>query len=341
MIDLRSDTVTRPTPHMMAAMMAAEVGDDVFGEDPTVLRLQERVAHLLGKEAALFVPSGTMSNQLALRCLTEPGDDVITDRTYHVYNYESGGGAVLSGVQFSVVDGVKGLPSAEQVRAAARPPAYWEPRSRVLWLENTANKAGGIVFSPEDWAPLLAVAREHGLSLHLDGARLWNAAVALGRTEAELAAPFDTVSVCLSKGLGSPVGSVLAGPKALIDRAHRLRKMWGGGMRQVGILAAAGLYALDHHRTRLAEDHDNARLLAEGLAEIPGVHLDLDAVQSNIVMFSTAVDARTVQAALRAHGLGVVPFGPFTIRATTHLDVSREDIPRALRILTDVLPTLQ
>lgn len=340
MIDLRSDTVTRPTPPMKAAMMAAEVGDDVFGEDPTVTKLQERIAELLGKEAALFVPSGTMSNQLALRCLTEPGDEVITDKTYHVYNYESGGGAVLSGVQFAPLDGDRGLPSADQARAAIRPPAYWEPKTRVLWLENTANKAGGIVFSPEDWSPLVQVAREHGLALHLDGARLWNAAISLNRSEAELAAPFDTVSVCLSKGLGTPIGSVLAGPKALITRAHRLRKMWGGGMRQVGLLAAAGLYALDHHRERLAEDHVHARLLAEGLAELPGVSIDLDSVQSNIVMFSTPVDARVVQSALRAQGVGIVPFGPFTIRATTHLDVSREDIKHALRIFAEVLPTL-
>lgn len=341
MIDLRSDTVTRPTSQMKAAMMAAEVGDDVFGEDPTVLRLQERVAELLGKEAALFVPSGTMSNQLALRCLTEHGDDVITDKTYHVYNYESGAGAVLSGVQFTPIDGKGGLPSADQVRAAIRPPAYWEPRTRVLWLENTANKAGGIVFSPADWAPLVDVARASGLALHLDGARLWNAAVALNQSEAELAAPFDTVSVCLSKGLGTPVGSVLAGSKALITRAHRLRKMWGGGMRQVGLLAAAGLYALDHHRERLAEDHANARFLAEGLSQLPAVSLNLDSVQSNIVMFSTPMDARLVQAALWERGVGVVPFGPFTLRATTHLDISQEDIERALRIFADVLPTLQ
>ncbi len=332
LIDLRSDTVTRPTPAMREAMATAEVGDDVFNEDPTVLRLQARVAELLGKEAALFVPSGTMSNQLGLRVLTEPGDEVIVERNAHVFNYESGAGAYLSGVQFQVVEATRGRLTPEQVRGAIRAGYYWEPRTRVLWLENTVNRAGGVVLDYDEMCAAVDVAREHGLATHLDGARLWNAAVASGRSEKAWAAPFDTVSVCLSKGLGAPVGSLLAGSAAHIEKAHRFRKMLGGGMRQVGILAAAGLHALDHHRARLADDHTHARRLAEAIAQIPALAIDLDTVETNIVLFDVPGDAAQTAKQLAERGLGVVPFGPRRLRATTHLGVTPHDIDDAITL---------
>ncbi|MEM1126164.1 MAG: GntG family PLP-dependent aldolase [Bacteroidota bacterium] len=334
MIDLRSDTVTRPTPAMRRAMAEAEVGDDVFGEDPTVQALQERVADLLEKEAALFVPSGTMCNQLALKVHTQPGDEVITERKGHLFNYESGAAGLLSGVQLNVVDGERGLLTPAHVEQATRAGYYWEPRSRLVWMENTVNKAGGVVY-PEPLSRAVAqAARARHLALHLDGARLWNASAASGVAEAQYAAPFDTVSVCLSKGLGAPVGSVLAGRRDQIEAAHRYRKLFGGGMRQVGILAAAGLHALEHHRPRLAEDHVKAQRLAEAIAELPQFELDPASVQTNIVMFDvrdrTAAD---VLAELEADGVAMVPFGPQTIRATTHLDVSLEHIERVVQAL--------
>ncbi|MDX1546885.1 MAG: GntG family PLP-dependent aldolase [Rhodothermales bacterium] len=331
MIDLRSDTVTRPGEGMRRAMYEAEVGDDVFGEDPTVLRLQEAVAEVLGKEAALFVPTGVMGNQLGLKVHTQPGDEVLLERTCHIFNYESGAAGLLSGVQLNVLDGARGILEAETVRRAVRPGYYWEPRSRLLCLENTLNKAGGIVYPLARTRALAATAREAGLALHLDGARLWNATAATGTPERDYAAPFDTVSVCLSKGLGAPVGSVLAGSHAHIARAHRYRKLFGGGMRQVGVLAAAGLYALEHHRPRLAEDHAKARRLAEGIAALPAFRVDLGTVETNIVMFDVATgDAMPVLEALKQDGVAMVPFGPATIRATTHLDVSMDDVETAL-----------
>ncbi|MEM1092994.1 MAG: GntG family PLP-dependent aldolase [Bacteroidota bacterium] len=334
MYDLRSDTVTRPTDGMRQAMYEAEVGDDVFGEDRTVLRLQERVAALLGKEAALFVPSGTMGNQIALAVQTNPGDEVIVERSMHVFNYESGAGGLISGVQFNVLDGANGVLSAEQVRRAVRPGYYWEPRSRMIWLENTLNKAGGVIYPLDTIHDIASVAGAHELGFHLDGARLWNASAASGVTEAEYAAPFDTVNVCLSKGLGTPVGSVLAGSTETMQRAHRMRKVLGGGMRQVGILAAAGLYALDHHRARLTEDHANAQRLAQGLAGLSAFSMEGRSVDTNIVMFDTVEsDALSALDLMKAHGIFMVPFGPNTIRATTHLDLSANDIDAVLSVL--------
>ena len=334
MIDLRSDTVTRPTEAMRRAMYEAEVGDDVFGEDPTVVRLQERVAELLGKEAALFVPSGVMSNQLGLKVLTQPGDEVIVERKSHVFNYESGAPGLLAGVQLNVIDGDRGTLTAADVEQAIRPGFYWEARSRLVWLENTVNKAGGVVYPLEQMLDVARLARAHDLALHLDGARLWNATAATGIDERTYADPFDTVSVCLSKGLGAPIGSVLAGSRALIQEAHRYRKLFGGGMRQVGILAAAGLHALEHHRPALAEDHAKARRLAEGIAEMPAFRIDLSTVETNIVIFDV-VDGRAADALkhLEADGVLMVPFGPATIRATTHRDVTLADVDRALTIL--------
>ena len=340
MIDLRSDTVTKPSQAMRRAMAEADVGDDVYGEDPTVNRLQEAVADLLGKEAALFVPSGVMSNQIALKVHTQPGDEVIAERQAHVFNYESGAPGLLSGIQLHILDGRRGILEAEQVAAAIRPGYYWEAPTKLICLENTVNKAGGVVYPLEKILAIAEVARQHSLKLHLDGARLWNASAASDVREAEYAAPFDTVSVCLSKGLGAPVGSALAGSKDLIQQAHRYRKLFGGGMRQVGILAAAGLYALEHHRPRLAEDHQKARRLAEGLADLPAFRVDPATVETNIVIFDTvSEDALDVLARLREHGVGMVPFGPKTIRATTHRDVSLGDIDRALGVLRRLYAT--
>ncbi len=331
LIDLRSDTVTRPVEGMRRAMYDAEVGDDVFGEDPTVLRLQETVADLLGKERALFVPSGVMGNQLAIRAQTQPGDEVICEAGCHVANYESGAAGVLSGVQLRTVQGERGLLTPRQVEDAIRPGAYWEPQPRLVSLENTHNKAGGVVQPQPLVRGIADVARRRGLGLHLDGARIWNAAVRTGLPEKELAGPFDTVSVCLSKGLGAPVGSLLAGSAEVIERAHRFRKMWGGGMRQVGILAAAGLYALEHHRADLALDHERARRLATGLADLGAFGIDPEEVDTNIVMFETLDQpAAAILAALREDGILMVPFGPRTIRATLHRDLSDADVETAL-----------
>ena len=340
MIDLRSDTVTKPSPAMRRAMAEADVGDDVFGEDPTVNRLQETVADLLGKEAALFVPSGVMSNQIALKVHTQPGDEVIAERQAHLFNYESGAPGLLSGVQLHILDGERGVLTAEQVEAAIRPGYYWEAPTRLVCLENTVNKAGGVIYPLEKIRAIAEVTRRHGLKLHLDGARLWNAAAASDVREADYAAPFDTVSVCLSKGLGAPVGSVLVGSKEDIQQAHRYRKLFGGGMRQVGILAAAGLYALEHHRPALAEDHAKARRLAEGLADLSVFRIDPATVETNIVLFDTVSEkALDILSRLQEHGIGMVPFGPQTIRATTHRDVSMEDIDRALGVLRRLYAT--
>lgn len=312
-------------------MYEAEVGDDVFGEDPTVNRLQEMVAELLGKEAALFVPTGVMGNQLGLKVHTQPGDEVIVERHCHIFNYESGAPGLLSGVQLNVLDGDKGVLSGMQVNKAVRAGYYWESPSRLVCLENTINKAGGVVYPLDAIAEIEAIACEHGLAMHLDGARLWNASAASGISEKTYSDAFDTVNVCLSKGLGAPVGSLIAGSKEHMSIAHRYRKLLGGGMRQVGILAAAGLYALEHHRPRLSEDHAKARKLAEGLADLPAFTIDLDTVETNIVMFDVVTgQAAPVLETLLEAGIAMVPFGPATIRATTHLDVSMEDIEYVL-----------
>ena len=334
MIDLRSDTVTTPSEGMRQAMYEAEVGDDVYGEDPTVNRLQERAADLLGTEAALFVPSGTMANQVCLHVLTDPGDEVILERGAHVFNYETGAAGVLSGLQLYPVEGTAGRLQPAQVERAIRPSADVMPRTQVLSVENTANKAGGVVYSLEDIHALADVARAHDLSFHLDGARLWNAAAALDVAEAKLTAPFDLSWAALSKGLGAPVGSIIAGPKPLITEARRTRKRFGGGMRQAGILAAAGLYALKHHRPHLSDDHEKAQRLATGIDNLPPFSVDRERVQSNIVIFEgNDQNAESVVQALAADGVHLTPFGPQTIRAVTHRDVSMADIDTALETM--------
>ncbi len=339
-IDLRSDTVTRPTPGMRAAIAQAEVGDDVFGDDPTVNLLQETVARLLGKEAALLVPTGTMANQVAVKSHTEPGDEIILEANSHIFNYESGGPALLSGVQVHPVQGLHGIFTAQQVEAAIRPEDHHYARSRLIAIENTHNRAGGTVFPVEEMRRIRSVADQHGLSIHMDGARLWNAAAATGldpRVWADLA---DSVSVCLSKGLGCPVGSLIVGSRSFIDRAHRFRKVFGGGMRQAGILAAAGLYALEHHRKRLVEDHQNCRLLAQTIAALPGVILDLEWVQTNILIVELTKDAPFdgpgFANAMKAVGVWFLATAPRKVRLVTHLDVTREDVEDTCRLIRKV-----
>ncbi|RME69393.1 MAG: aminotransferase class I/II-fold pyridoxal phosphate-dependent enzyme [Verrucomicrobia bacterium] len=341
-IDLRSDTVTRPTPAMRDAIARAEVGDDQFGEDPSINRLQERAAELLGKEAALWVPTGTMANQVALRTLTRPGDDVITSRGAHAVWFETGAGAANAGVQFTEI-GENGVFSVAEFLDACKPRDHLIlPPTTVVMIENPHNRAGGIVFPQDEAAAICAAAHERGVTASLDGARLWNAAVASGRSAAELAAPFDLVSVCFSKGLGAPGGSLLAGSAEMIRRARRYRRMAGGAMRQAGFLAAACLHALDHHIDRLAEDHANARLLATELAASDRVRLDLATVQTNIVCFAVtddAPDAATIVARARQRGVLLFALGPRLLRLVTHLDVDTAQCQRAARILREVIET--
>jgi threonine aldolase len=330
-IDLRSDTVTKPTPAMREAMARAEVGDDAYGEDPTVNRLQEEVAARLGKEAGLFVPSGTMANQVSLGVLARPGDEVICDAGAHCLSFESGALAALWGVQARPLAAPRGILDPADVEAAIRPAADMYPRTRVIEVENTHNRGGGAVYPLDRIRALGAIARRRGLHLYLDGARLWNACAATGHAPAEYAADAVLVSVCLSKGLGAPAGSVICGPRDLVTEARRLRKRLGGGMRQAGVLAAAGLHALAHHVERLVEDHASARLLAERLAEIPGASL-LFPVETNIVFVAFAGrSASDLVARLAAVGVLANPEGsrPDVLRLVTHLDVSRADVEEA------------
>lgn len=335
MIDLRSDTVTKPTAAMRAAMANAEVGDDQYGDDPSVNALQIRVAEMLGKEQAIFVPSGTMANQVALKMLTRPGDDVLVGDEAHIVWHEAGASAANAGVQFTVI-GQGGRFTAADVRAKAKPRGHVvQPGTTLVCVESTHNRGGGYVFDPDEAVRIGAVARELGLGTYLDGARLFNAAVASGRSMAELAAPFDVVGVALSKGLGCPVGSLVAGPKALMPLGIQARRRYGGAMRQSGILAAAGLYALDHHFARLAEDHANARAIAEAVAQTEAV-IHMADVQSNIVIFHLPPglpDAPTVVSRALAQGVYVQAFAPRTVRATTHLDVSAAECAQAGRVL--------
>jgi threonine aldolase len=342
-IDLRSDTVTRPTPRMRRAMAEAEVGDDVLGDDPTVGALEERTAELLGKEAAMFVPSGTMANQIAVGVNTQPGDEVLCGATAHVYVWEAGGMARLSGATARTFQGDGGLLSADDLRDAIRPDDPHYVRTRLVCLENTHNRAGGRVHPMESVAAIARWARGHNLLMHLDGARLMNAVVASGRPAREWAQHFDTVSICYSKGLGAPVGSALAGSGEAIRRARRLRKLFGGGMRQAGILAAAALYALENHVDRLAEDHVHARLLAEAFESTEGFAMEAGPVETNLVW--VLVDrslgtAAEVAAYLRSRGILVSVLGPQVLRACTHLDVSRDQIEYAAGVIRQIEPAM-
>ena len=339
-IDLRSDTVTRPGAAMRAAMSAAEVGDDQYGEDATTNRLQAEMAALLGKDAALWLPSGTMANQVALRVLTRPGDEAVTARESHAAWHETGGAAANAGVQLCEV-GARGVFTAAEFEAAIKPsglPVF--PPTTLVQIENTHNRGGGVVFPQDEVRRICTLARERGIACFLDGARLWNASVASGLGEAELAAPFDLVAVSFSKGLGAPGGALLAGACALIAAADRQRRMLGGAMRQTGHYAAAALYGLAHHRARLADDGRHARALAQVRAASPAVELDMGSVQTNIVVFRLAPgapDAATLVAQARARGVLLNAFGPRTVRAVTHLDVSGAEVARAGALLRELL----
>lgn len=340
-IDLRSDTVTRPTAAMRAAMAAAEVGDDQYGEDPSTNRLQARVADMLGKEAALWLPTGTMANQVALRTLTRPGDEVVTSRESHAAWHEAGGAAANAGVQIHEI-GQRGVFTADELRAATKPRNFAIfPTTTLVEVENTHNRAGGVVVPQDEVLRVCAVARELGLASFLDGARLWNASAASGVALDTLAAPFDLVAVAFSKGLGAPGGSLLAGSKALIAIAHRHRLRMGGAMRQNGIFSAAALHALDHHLSRLPEDHANAYAFAQRLGARAPVQLDMATVQTNIVVFhlpaAMTLDAPALSARAREQGVLVNAFGPRTVRAVTHLDVTLAQCERAADVLAALL----
>ena len=331
-VDLYSDTVTRPTRAMREFMCEAEVGDEQKFEDPTVNTLQETVAELLGKEAALFLPSGTMCNEIALRVHCRPGDEMLAHRTAHPIHFEGGGPAALAGVNVSALDGARGQYEADAVRAAIRPESRYMPRSRLVWVEQTSNLGGGSVWPLARIAAVTDAGRQHGLRTHLDGARLMNAVVASGIAARDYAAPFDSVWIDFTKGLGAPVGAALAGSRDFIADAWRLKQQMGGAMRQAGIIAAGGLFALRHHVKRLAEDHANARRLADGLAALPGIMLEPSTVETNIVIFelSAPLDATAAVAALLARGVRMGAMGARTIRAVTHLDVNPEQVERAL-----------
>ena len=344
LIDLRSDTVTRPTAAMRAAMAAAEVGDDVIDVDPTVERLQRLCAEMLGTEAAIYMPSGSMTNQIAIRLHCQPGDEFICEADCHIYNYEQAAFAQLSGVATRTVQGDAGVLHVDQLRDLIRPANDHMVRTRVVTLENTHNRGAGRIQPYENVVQICAWAESHGLRRHLDGARLFNAAVATGIPPADWSRHFDTVSVCFSKGLGAPVGSALAGPRELIQLARRHRKVFGGGMRQAGIIAAGALYALEHHIDRLADDHATARILANAIRQSAGLRLDPEQVDTNMVIFridpalGTAAD---MVGALRERGVLVLATSPVKIRAVTHLDVDEAQVRRAGQIIQEVAEQMQ
>ncbi len=341
MIDLRSDTVTKPSPAMRNAMACADVGDDVYGEDPTVNRLQEVAAELVGKKAALFVPSGTAGNQLCLRVHAEPGREVIVEGRSHIVRYEQGAAGALAGVQLHWVNGIQGMMSADQIEAAIRPRDPYSIQTALICLENTHNAGGGTVYPLASVQAIRAVASRYGLPMHLDGARLFNAAVASGISAADYACHFETVTFCLSKGLGAPAGSLIAtDDPEIMERLRRFRRMYGGAMRQAGILAAAGLYALEHNIQRLAEDHANAHRLATLLQQIPGIALNLETVATNIVFFDVQRSRLSIAefvAALKKESVLLNAVGGTTCRAVTHLDISADAVKHVAAIVARVL----
>ena len=343
MIDLRSDTVTKPTDDMRKAMARAEVGDDVYGEDPTVNRLQELAATMLGKRFGLFVPSGTMANQLAIRVQTQPGQEVIVESKSHIIRYEQGAAGALAGVQLHWVSGERGIITAEQVEAAIRPTDPHSISTALICLENTHNAGGGTIYPLSTIERIRAVAVKHGIPMHLDGARLFNAVAATTLPPTAYAQHFETVSLCLSKGLGAPVGSLfLSNDQRLIDRARRFRRMYGGAMRQAGILAAAGIYALERHVARLRTDHDHAKKLARLLQQIPSIQISPQHVETNIVIFDIVDEQRSPSqliAALKEQGVLINSLGGTSYRAVTHLNIAEQDIDAAVAAFVRVLPS--
>lgn len=338
LIDLRSDTVTKPTAAMRQAMAKAEVGDDVLGDDPTVIRLQEQIAAIMGKPAACFVPSGTMANQTAIRAATEPGDELIAHKDSHIIHYETGGPAALSGVMIRPLDGPNGLFDESDVASAVRPVSSHFAKSALLVVENTHNRGGGSVWPIKQIERVTLTAKSHGLKTHLDGARVWNACVATGLKPAEYAKHFDTVSCCFSKGLGTPAGSAVCGSVETIARVHRFRKMFGGAMRQAGVLAAACLHAIDHHRERLRDDHANATKLAKAVGNMPGLTIALP-VETNMVFIDIDPKIGTAQGVserLKTNGVWMLSTSPQRLRAVCHLDVSSAMIDDAIRVIQEV-----
>ncbi|MEW6730538.1 MAG: GntG family PLP-dependent aldolase [Acidobacteriota bacterium] len=339
-IDLRSDTVTRPTLAMREAMRNAEVGDDVYMEDPTVNRLQQRAAEIFEREAALFVPTGSMGNLICVKLHTQPGQEIIIDARGHILNYELASISMVAGVLPRTIPTDNGLLSWQQIEEVLRPPIYYCAQTGLICLENTHNMAGGAVHSKAQMHEICAQAHARNIPVHLDGARIFNAAVALGESVAELTRPFDSVMFCLSKGLGAPIGSLIVGSNKFIEQARPLRKLLGGGMRQVGVLAAAGLIALEQMPARLGEDHANAKLLAQGLAEIPGIAIDPETVQTNILIFdisATRIDTTELSARLKRQGVLANGISAYQMRMVTHYDVNREDCETALTILREAL----
>ena len=332
-IDLRSDTLTNPTEEMREYMIGAEVGDDVFNEDPTVNQLQEKVANLLGKEAALFVASGTMGNQTSIKAQTQPGDEVICDYNSHIFNYEGGSPALLSGVQLHSLIGERGIITTEQIEAVVRPSDHHYPQSSLIALENTHNRGSGSIFPLQEMKGIYQLAQKHNLKVHLDGARLWHASVATNISMQEYCKYVDSVTVCLSKGLGAPIGSVVAGSAEFIDRVHRARKLFGGGMRQVGIIAAAGIYAIDHHFDRLKEDHERAKKLAVELNQLSGITIDPNSVETNLVIFKMDLNKYTPEnwcKLMAEEGILMFPFGRDMVRMVTHLHITDNDIDKVI-----------
>ncbi|MBN2226934.1 MAG: aminotransferase class I/II-fold pyridoxal phosphate-dependent enzyme [candidate division Zixibacteria bacterium] len=338
-IDLRSDTVTRPSEEMRKVIANAEVGDDVLGDDPTVNRLQAVVADMFEVEASLYVPSGTMGNQVALKTISRPGWEILCERECHIVNYETGGPAIHSNLMINMLTTERGVMTAEQIENSIRPDNIHAPRTKIIEIENTHNRHGGTIYPLDEIHRIRKVADTYGLLMHLDGARIWNAHIASGISLADWVRPFDSISVCLSKGLGAPVGSMILGSKPFIEEARRNRKLFGGGMRQVGLLAAAGLYAIEHNLHRLAEDHDKARAIAEGINGVNGFAIDMVRVQTNILIIdisATGRDSLTVLEIMQRAGVLGVPFGKTRIRLVTHLDVTMEECIEAVRRIAEL-----
>ncbi len=339
MIDLRSDTVTQPTTAMRERMFAAEVGDDVFGEDPTVNRLQDMMAKISGKKSALFVASGTMANQICINTHTQPGNEIILEHNSHIYNYESGAPALLSSVQVMPLKGEHGIFTAKQIQAVIRPDSVHHPQTTLICIENTHNREGGTIFPIEEIKRISNLAKEMNIKTHLDGARLWNASIATGIPISEYCQYFDSASLCFSKGLGAPVGSIVIGSEEFINRARYYRKVYGGGMRQAGILASAAIYAIENHLNRLSEDHRRARMLGKFISSLPGVELDLKTQQTNIVIFDvkkTSLNGVQVIKTLEEEGIKMLTFAGTKVRAVTHLHITDSDIDETISVLKGI-----
>lgn len=339
MIDLRSDTLTKPTPEMLEYMIKAEVGDDVYAEDPTVNALQDKVAELFGKESALFVPSGTMSNQISLKVITEPGDEIILDSNAHIYYYETAAPSILSNIQIRPIESESGMPDINKIEDAIRADIYYLPKTSLIALENTHNRFGGSLIDIHYISQVRTLADKFGLKMHLDGARIWNASIATGIPLSDYASYFDTISVCLSKGMGAPVGSLMISNNDNISKALKFRKILGGGMRQAGLLAAAGIYSIDNNFKKLKRDHDNASKFAKLINEIPELQCNLDKVNTNIVRFyySDNINTNNLAEELKSNGLLVHEFGNRSIRAVFYLDLNDRVVDEAINIIKETV----